>query len=82
MRLNKCKFCGQFYRSAVQGVVCPRCVPLDDILFSRIENYLQKYPNSNALQISEGLEIPIMEVIRYIDEGRLAVSKGSFSKIE
>jgi hypothetical protein len=54
---------------------------LDDILFSRIEEYLKKFPNSNAIQIAEGLELPTFEVVRFIDEGRLQFSRGKFERL-
>ena len=59
-----------------------QCKYLDDILFSRIEEYLKRFPNSNAIQIADGLEIPTFEVVRFIDEGRLQFSKGKFEKLK
>jgi hypothetical protein len=49
--------------------------------FTLIEQYLQKYPNSNALQIADGTGIAAYEVVKFIDEGRLTASKGRFEKI-
>ena len=46
------------------------------------KEYLKKYPNSNAIQIAEGLEIPTFEVVRFIDEGRLQFSKGKFERLK
>ena len=42
-----------------------------------IEEYLRKYPNSNALQISEELGIMAYEVLKYQEEGRLCKVKSS-----
>lgn len=81
MKLNQCKYCGTMFQSTDVRVVCDECRKTDDILFTRIEDYLRRYPNSNALQVSDGLSIPVFEVIRFIDEGRLQLTKGSFEKM-
>lgn len=82
MKLNQCRYCGDMFKSTYSSTVCNRCKELDDILFSRIEEYLKRFPNSNAIQIADGLEIPTFEVVRFIDEGRLQFSKGKFEKLK
>ncbi len=82
MKLNQCRYCGEMFKSTYSSTVCNRCKELDDILFSRIEEYLKRFPNSNAIQIADGLEIPTFEVVRFIDEGRLQFSKGKFEKLK
>lgn len=59
---------------------CEKCKKRDDELFAMIEAYLMKYPNSNAIQIAEGLKIQAIEVLSFIDEGRLTITKGYFEK--
>ena len=81
MKLNQCKYCGAMFKSTYVSVVCNHCKELDDILFGRIEEYLKQFPNSNAIQIAEGLEIPTFEVVRFIDEGRLQFSRGKFERL-
>ena len=82
MKLNQCRYCGEMFKSTYSSTVCNRCKELDDILFCRIEEYLKRFPNSNAIQIADGLEIPTFEVVRFIDEGRLQFSKGKFEKLK
>lgn len=82
MKLNRCKYCGEVFQSPYTGVVCKDCKIIDEALFTSIEAYLKKYPNSNAIQISEGLEISVYEIIRFIDEGRLQFSKGKFERLK
>ena len=82
MKLNQCKYCFGMFRSPDTRVVCDKCKPLDEALFSSIEEYLKKYPNSNAIQIAEGLEISAFDVVRFIDEGRLQFSKGKFERLK
>lgn len=81
MRQFQCKYCGRMFQSTYSRTFCKECEDVEEILFGRIEAYLKKYPNSNALQISEGLDIPIYMVLRYIDEGRLLFSRGKFEKL-
>ena len=50
-------------------------------LFEKIEDYLRKFPHSNAMQIAEGCQISVLEVLQYIDEGRLQLSKGEFKRL-
>lgn len=78
---NTCKFCGKKFRSRTKVSTCTSCRKLDDVIFSKIEAYLRLYPNSNAVQIAEGIGIAAVEVLRYIDEGRLRLSKGVFQKL-
>jgi len=51
------------------------------MIFTQIRVYLKKYPNSNAVQISDALGINVALILKYIDEGRLCFGKGTFSKI-
>ena len=82
MKLNQCKYCFKMFKSPDTRVVCNECRALDEALFSSIEEYLKKYPNSNAIEISNALNIKTELIISYIDEGRLTYSKGHFEKIE
>lgn len=82
MKLNRCKYCDCVFQSPDIRVVCNACRPIDEALFSSIEEYLKKYPNSNAIQISDGLGINVYEIIRFIDEGRLQFSKGKFERLK
>lgn len=79
---NRCKHCFKTFRSKIKTGFCPECSKLDETLFDRIEEYLKKYPNSNALQISESLEIDLYSVIGFMNEGRLIRSPGRFSRLE
>ncbi len=76
-----CRHCGKIFLSEDNRKACRQCEEKDDALFSEIEAYLKKYPNSNAIQIAEGLGLTTMEIVSYIDEGRLVINRGSFKKI-
>ena len=81
MQLCKCKFCGVMFPTRKVEVVCKNCKEIDENLFSRIEEYLRQFPHSNAIQIAEGCQISVLEVLQYIDEGRLQLSKGEFKRL-
>ncbi|HEX3023445.1 MAG TPA: hypothetical protein VHQ24_12105 [Lachnospiraceae bacterium] len=81
MYTNVCKHCRKVFKSRVKQYSCKECESLDIIYFESIINYLKKYPNSNALQISEALGISAFEVLQYMKEGRLYESKGFFEQI-
>lgn len=81
MHWSKCKFCGKVFKTKKVEILCKDCMQIDENLFSKIEDYLRKFPHSNAVQIAEGCGISVLEVLQYIDEGRLQLSKGEFKKL-
>ena len=81
MVTNICKMCKKTFLSRRIKRTCDSCRKLDDAHFSRIENYLKEYPNSNAMQIAEALDLPAEVVVSYITEGRLGYSRGYFEKL-
>lgn len=80
MHLNVCKYCNMIFYDSSEMTTCKNCKKMDDELFERIEAYLKNYPNSNAMQIAEGLEIKVVDVIRFVDEGRLMIVNGKWSR--
>ena len=77
-----CRHCGKIFQSADRRFCCDACKDIDNELFDKIRDYLRQFPNSNAIQIAEGLGIETMEVVSYIDEGRLVASPpGVFKQI-
>ncbi|MBQ7636747.1 MAG: hypothetical protein IJS80_05505 [Lachnospiraceae bacterium] len=77
-----CRYCGKVFTSWHERSCCNDCLKTEEEEFSKIENYLKRYPNSNAIQIAEGLEISPFNVVRFIDEGRLSIRKGEFKEIK
>ena len=70
-----CRYCKRIFQSYIRKTVCDKCQAIDDERFQVIRDYLGKYPHSNAMQIAEGLNIDVTEILRYIDEGRLNMVK-------
>jgi hypothetical protein len=81
MYTNLCKHCNKVFLSRFKEYSCKDCKQLDSDHFDDIEAYLKEYPNSNALQISEALGITAFEVLNYLNEGRLNISRGHFEKL-
>lgn len=80
MYTNICKHCKKVFKSRLRQFTCQECMRKDQEIFEKIEAYLKEYPNSNALQIAEGLTIDVYEVLKFMDEGRLMISKGRFER--
>jgi hypothetical protein len=78
---NVCKHCHKVFTSRLKAYSCEDCKKIDSDHFDDIESYLKEYPNSNALQISEALGITAYEVLNYLKEGRLNISRGHFERI-
>jgi len=81
MQTNVCKHCHKIFQSRFKTYSCNECKKIDSDHFDDIETYLKEYPNSNALQISETLGITAYEVLNYLKEGRLHVSRGLFEQL-
>lgn len=81
MYTNVCKHCHKVFNSRLKAYSCEDCRKVDSDHFDDIEAYLKEYPNSNALQISEALGITAYEVLNYLKEGRLNISRGRFEQM-
>lgn len=81
MYTNVCKHCRKVFQSRFKAYSCADCKVIDNDHFDDIVAYLKEYPNSNALQISEALGITAFEVLNYLKEGRLNVSRGRFERL-
>lgn len=81
MVTNICKHCRKIFKSKFKRYTCEECRRKDEDMFDDIVEYLKEYPNSNALQISEALGITAYEVLNYLKEGRLNLSRGTLSRL-
>lgn len=81
MYTSVCKHCKKIFKSPVRTQSCSSCKHIDKDSFEEIINYLKKYPNSNAMQISQAMDIPLTTIIQFIDEGYLTPTKGKFERI-
>ncbi len=82
MEVCVCKVCKRKYIARTKSYCCAECKECNEIMFRRIEDYLKQYPNSNAMQLASGLDLPVDTIIAFIDEGRLSFSKGTFERLK
>ena len=68
-------------RSKIRTCCCKDCRDKDEDQLDDIVEYLHRFPNSNALQISEELGIHPYVILKYMEEGWLSKSHGTFSRI-
>lgn len=73
MVVNCCKECGKLFKATLKLAYCPNHAYLDNEQFDKIVDYLVKNPYSNALQVNANTDVPIKDILRYIDEGKLSV---------
>lgn len=81
MELRTCRLCGFSFYSRKDTNLCEDCYDKAEATYDRIVAYLHKYPNSNALQISEALHIPAYDVLTFLDNGQLLESHGTFEQL-
>ncbi len=79
--LCMCKHCYKSFPSRTYRSACDNCKELDKEIFEKIKAYLLQYPNSNAIQVAEGLGIKASLILKYVEDGDLVISKGSFESL-
>lgn len=82
MEICHCRYCKKIFRSSIKRTCCDSCKAKDDVFFEKIKDYLDLFPNSNAMQVADGLNVEVTEIVRFIDEGRLTIVRGDFKKID
>lgn len=70
-----CKHCNKLFNHILKKTVCDDCKSIDEAQFSKIVDFLQVHPGSNALEVAAGLGINPKVIVEYIDEGRLTIKK-------
>jgi len=78
-KVNTCRHCKAIFQSIIPLAYCQNCRHIDNEQFTVIENYLIKHPLSCALDIFRDTNVPISEILRYIDEGKLVIVDNKIS---
>ncbi len=81
MELCTCRMCGFSFYKRIETNLCDDCAKKSEDMYDKIVRYLKEYPNSNALQISDYLNIPAYDVLTFLDNGQLERSNGVFEQI-
>lgn len=79
--LCTCKHCYKSFPSLTYTSACSNCKQLDREIFEKIKSYLIEYPHSNCIQVAEGLGLKASLILKYVEDGELVISKGSFEQL-
>ncbi|MBO4497747.1 MAG: hypothetical protein IJL07_11630 [Lachnospiraceae bacterium] len=80
--LCTCKHCNKSFPSRTYTSTCENCKALDREIYEKIKDYLDKYPNSNAIRVAEGLGIKASLILKYVEDGDFVLKKGTFESID
>lgn len=75
MHMKKCGHCHRTFFASGREYVCQDCKEKDQQEFDQIVEYLVMHPGSNAMEIAAGLKIPVMDILMYLNEGKLKLTK-------
>ncbi len=79
--LCTCKHCYKSFPSRVYTSTCENCRALDKEIYEKIKAYLLQYPNSNTIQVAEGLGLKASLILKYVEDGDFVIVKGHFESI-
>ena len=83
MELENCRNCKKLFQNYTKGnKICPVCKAIEDRQFEIIRKYLEEFPLSTLLQVSEGTDILPKIIVKFIRLGRLVVVENSPIQIE
>ncbi|MGH7739752.1 MAG: hypothetical protein ACREL1_06360 [bacterium] len=76
MNLANCSKCGKVYSPVASSRgFCPACVKLEDDNFLKVFHFLADQPTATADEISQGTEVELADIYRYVRENRLRLAK-------
>lgn len=81
LKLHTCRICGFSYYSRSDSNICDDCAKKAEFMYQEIAAYLRRFPNSNAMQISNALHIPAYDVLTFLENGSLERSRGTLSPL-
>lgn len=73
VRLINCSRCGRFFESNGFTSLCTYCLEQDIKDFDKIREYLYKNPGAKMFEVSTNLDISVLQIKRYLREGRLEI---------
>lgn len=71
MNFTNCRMCGRAIQTDGQFETCSFCRQKEIDEFNKVKDYLYKYPNSNAAEVSEATGVPMKIIQKYLREDRI-----------
>ncbi|MBD2845838.1 flagellar protein [Paenibacillus sp. IB182496] len=75
MSLDNCPRCGKLYANNFRDI-CPACIKEIDEEYTRCSDYLRKNKGATLQELSEGTNVTIRQIHRFIREGRISIMEG------
>ncbi|UUZ91222.1 hypothetical protein LJK87_36820 [Paenibacillus sp. P25] len=74
MSLNvaNCDRCGKVYIKNIHGM-CPNCIKEIEGQYERCIKYLRENRACNINELSEAVEVPVKQIVKFIREGRISI---------
>ena len=83
MELQNCRNCKKLFENYNKdNKICPVCKKIEDNQFDTIRTYLERYPLSTLLQVSQGTGLLPKTIVKFIRMGRLMVVENSPIQVE
>ncbi len=76
MRVSNCVRCKQAF-AVVKGPVCPACLEKEEEQFEKVKEFLEDNAGATMEEISEGTEVPVKRIAKFVKDGRLEGVKGT-----
>lgn len=74
-RIGNCSRCGKVFVRYRQQSLCPACTEKREQDFMRCRDYLRDNPETRMKELSEATGVSVREIIQFIIEGRLVLTK-------
>jgi len=74
IRKLRCNQCGEKFESeGLPPMVCPNCQDLRDTQYYVVRELVREFPGITALEVHDFTEVPMEDILRYVDKGMLEV---------
>ncbi len=77
MEVKNCKKCGKIFNSVAGKKICADCEKLENEEFKVVKDFLYDHPNANMQEVAEKTGVEEEVIMRFLRDGRLAISDSS-----
>lgn len=78
MPLGNCDRCGKIFMTSVLSNTCPHCTAEEEKMLIKVQRFIKDNPSMIMDDVAKEFEIDIEQILKWIDERRLIVSKKEF----